>query len=277
MSYDLSDQQRCHLCDGPLIGGVCPSCDRPHRRAIIGTGARLWLHDHGFAGLVAVLALVAGAAIAVFVLRPGGRPAARAEPLAVSSATTTRPLPGDQSPSVFGVAGGDVDEFGLRELRGYAFVVRSADGVTDLLTDYGLIVDAYLQENATVDLQRGTQTYTAQVVMVSPDPHVALLRINGNVEPLPISSLPPASGDPVLLFTATGFRPAAVVPYAGRGAAAHLTFSVEVSNRGGGAPVLDGEGAVVGIAEPTAQFGLAAHGVGFAQSIAAACAALAAC
>jgi S1-C subfamily serine protease len=252
---------------------VCAACDRPHHRAIVPAAERVWLHEHRRLVGAAVLAALLVFLYAVVDSRaPGPAPTARA-PARV--ATLSSPRQDEQPASVFGVVGGAADEFGLRDVRGYAFVVRSTGGTTDLLTDYHLIAAPYLAGERTVDLQRGGDTYSAQIVTVSPDPHVALLRMNGTFEALPTSPRPPAAGDAVTLFSGGAMRHAAVVPYAGRGGAVHLTFSVEVPNGDAGAPVLDGVGAVVGVADPSAPFG--ASGIGFAVPIAAACAAVEDC
>jgi putative serine protease PepD len=170
-----------------------------------------------------------------------------------------------------------MNEFGVRDLRGYAFVISTTAGTSDLLTDYHLIVDNYMQGKDTVDLQHGERTFTAKVIAVSPDPHVALLRIDGAWHPLAISPTSPRAGDTVTVgpFPPDASRQAAVIAYTGPGGATHLTFSVEVPSLGDGTPVLDSSGRVVGIAEPTSQF--RAGGVGFAVPIPSACAAVAAC
>jgi putative serine protease PepD len=178
---------------------------------------------------------------------------------------------------VFGVVGGDPNEFGMRPVLGDAFVIRTTAGTSDLLTDYHLIVNTFMQGQDTVELQQGEETFTAKIVAISPDPHVALLRIQGTFNPLTISLRVPKPGETVTLspMTPGTARSAAVIPYGGPGGSTHLTFSVAVPNFEDGSPVLDSAHRVVGIAEPSSQF--QAHEVGFAGFVAAACAAVASC
>lgn len=179
--------------------------------------------------------------------------------------------------SVFAIVGGPTDEFGTPTTRGYAFVVHSSGGTSDLLADYHLVAERFLAGDETVELRHGDRTVVATIVAVSPDPHVAKLRIAGTHRALLTAPAPPALGSVVTLGASTDGtgRNAMVVEYSGPGAAGHLAFSVEVPNRSGGAPVFDGAGRVVGMAEPTVQFPV--QDMGFATPIAAACAAVATC
>lgn len=186
--------------------------------------------------------------------------------------TVTEPV------STFEVLGGGVDEVGNPARRGYAFVVHSGPRSSDLLTDYHLVVSDYVQGYDKVQLRRGVQTFTAKVVAVSPDPHVALLRIDGTYPSLAISATRPAVGDSVTLGepgSSAVTLTAAVVPHVGPGGRSHLMFSIEVGARDDGDPVLNEAGQVVGIAEPSTPFGDA--GVGYAIPILAACLSVKAC
>jgi hypothetical protein len=178
---------------------------------------------------------------------------------------------------VFGVLGGDPNEFGMRPVLGDAFVIRTTAETSDLLTDYHLILNTFMQRQDTVELQQGEETFTAKIVAVSPDPHVALLRIQGTFKALPISPRVPKPGETVILspMTPGTARSAAVIPYSGLGGSTHLTFSVAVPTVDDGAPVLDSANRVVGIAEPSSQFH--AQAVGFAGFVGTACAAVASC
>jgi hypothetical protein len=200
-----------------------------------------------------------------------------------STVVTTRPEQGSPTAALTTPAGaatsslstfeilGYTDGFGGRERRGYAFVIRSGAGTSFLLTDYHLLVANFMQGYRTVDLRRGDQTFTATIVAVSPDPHVALLRIRGAYPALPISPVrirPGATltvGEP----SSAAAQPAAVLDFTGPGGDKHLAFSVEVSNTDAGKPVLNSADQVVGIAEPTSQHGV--RGVGFAVPIWPAC------
>lgn len=180
--------------------------------------------------------------------------------------------------STFEVLGGGVDEIGNPARRGYAFVVHSGPRSSELLTDYNLVVGDYMQGYDKVQLRHGVQTFTAKVVAVSPDPHVALLRIDGTYPSLAISATRPAVGDSVTLGepgSSAVTLTAAVVPHLGPGGRSHLMFSIEVGARDDGDPVLNKAGQVVGIAEPSTPFGDAT--VGYAIPILAACLSVKAC
>lgn len=195
-----------------------------------------------------------------------------------STAETATPSTAEiPTPSTFQILGDSVNEFGDRSVRGYAFVIRADDDTSLLLTDYHLLLEDSLAARRTVNLRRGEQTFTATIVAVSPDPHVALLRISGTYPALPISSKRPRGGTTVTVEepSSSSAQHAAVLDYSGRGGESHLTFSVEVSDSDDGVPVLNSAGEVVGMAEPTSQF--AAQGVGFAVPIMAACQAVSAC
>lgn len=264
----------CHLCGGPLVAGVCLHCDRPRPRWPVRVVSWVWLtRGRKLAALSFVAASVLAAAVvsagvfgresAVVTARTAGVVTSR------SDAPSTPTEPAISSPSTFEILG-YTDGF-ERVRRGYAFVIRSGEGSSLLLTDYHLVVADYMPGYRTVDLRRGDQTFTATIVAVNPDPHVALLRIRGVYPALPISPLRPRPG-----ATATVGEPgsgiaerAAVLDYSGPGGDNHIAFSVEVSNGDDGKPVLDSADRVIGIAEPTAQHGV--QGVGFAVPIASAC------
>lgn len=168
-----------------------------------------------------------------------------------------------------------MDAFGQRPRRGYAFVIRTGPGTSDLLTDYHLVVQGFMDGDRSVELQHNGQAFAATIVAVSPEPHVALLRMAGTYSAFAMSLTEPAPGDTVVVFGPPTQEHAAVLAYSGPGSTSHLAFSVEVPNVDDGAPVLDSTGKVVGMAEPTSQF--AVSGIGFAVPIVAACRAVGAC
>lgn len=285
MPADLAGDDWCHLCGCPLVNGICPRCDRP-RRTWPGRLGSPWgyLHlRHGRRLAVAALAAV-GLVVAAFGFGWFGNALSAhrsAGTVSSPSQTPTSPAGGPANAlaagSTFAVLGDDMDAFGNRPRRGYAFVIHTGSQTSDLLTDYQLIVASYLQGTGTVDLQRGDQTFTATVVAVSPEPHVALLRVSGLYPSLPISATAPKPGDTVTVGEpASGVaRHAAVVANSGPGGSSHLTFSVEVANPDDGTPVLNSAGQVVGLAEPTSPYHV--QGVGFAIPILSACMAVGAC
>jgi S1-C subfamily serine protease len=179
--------------------------------------------------------------------------------------------------STFWVLGADRDESGGRSRIGYAFVIHAGAESSDLLTDYDLVVGRYLRGERTIDLGHGARTFAATIVAVSPDPHVALLRIGGTFPALPIAIAPPHVGDTVVLGEdATVPAPrATIVVHPTPGRPHHLTFSVAVADLDDGTPVLNLNGRVVGISEPSAPFGT--DDLGFAVPIHAGCLAVQVC
>lgn len=275
MPADTDPGRDCHLCGGPLVAGVCGHCDRPSRRWTARIASSVWLTPgrrlaaSSFAVVATIalvltsVALVSGrSSSTVTTETPDGRSGSASPSAPVEAAAS--------SPSTFEILG-YTDGFGGRERRGYAFVIRSGAGRSVLLTDYNLVVADFMQGYLTVDLRRGDQTFTARIIAVSPDPHVALLRIHGVYPALPISPVRLRPGVTVSVGepSSAAAQPAAVLDVSGSGSAEHLTFSVEVSNHDAGKPVLNSADQVVGIAEPTSQHG--AQGVGFAIPIWPAC------
>lgn len=272
---DVADQDTCHLCGRPLDGLICLSCDRPRGRRMPRGPSRLSFRH----ARVPIAAALAGIALvfAGYERWGSGSESRIRDVTAVAPTSTTRlPVLGSEG-SVFGIVGSDEDEFGVRAIRGYAFVVRASGGTSDLLTDYYMVSERFLNGTDTIELRQGARTVAAKIVLISPDPHVAKLRIDGTYPVLPVATARPLSGDLVTLGLETNgaTRSAEVVSYSGSGGASHLTFSIEVPNVDDGAPILDSAGRVVGIAEPTAHFPVQA--VGFAIPIAQACQAVAAC
>jgi hypothetical protein len=296
MSTDEAGNNWCHLCGRPLVCGVCPHCDRrakswpnPIAAWVRCRPIAAWVRRRPARWSAATAVLLAAIVLAAFGFGwfrtgrsahppTGPVPATSASPTSAPPANPAdRPLATLAAPSTFEVLSDEMDIFGNRARRGYAFVIHTGSQTSDLLTDYYMIAQAYMQGVDTVDLQRGDQTFTARVVAVGSDSHVALLRISGTYPVLPISAATPKSGDTVTVGETTSSTPrrTAVVAYSGADGASHLTFSVEVSNVDDGLPVLDSAGRVVGIAEPTSLYRVG--GVGYAVPILRACQSVGAC
>lgn len=270
---------RCHLCGRELEGRACPHCDRRSEGWTARLGALLRLHDDFWLPVVAVLAVVV--AIAVIVLA-----SLRVRSQVGPATSSPGPAPGTSSAAVdpstpgastFWVLGAGTDASGQRARFGYAFVVRTGADSSDLLTDYDLVVATFVRGDRTVDLGRGERTFTATIVAVSTDPHVALLRIGGRFPALPIATRSPDAGDTVVLGEG-GIVPsprASVVARSAAGHPGHLSFSLAVDGSDDGTPLLNLAGRVVGIAVPSAPFGPA--DVGYAIPIRAGCLAVQAC
>jgi hypothetical protein len=278
MSGETSVGQ-CHLCGRALEGGICPHCDRGRDSWAAHASGLIRLHDGFWLPVLAVLAVTVAIgviAVAFVRVRPqvGSTPIGTADGSSRGGATTKGvPVP---AASTFWVLGAGTEESGDRSRFGYAFVIRTGTETSDLLTDYDLVVGPYVRGDRTVELGLGDQSYTATIVAVSPDPHVALLRIGGRFPALGVSFEPPVPGDTVVLGEDNAVpAPRATVVRSQAGHSHHLAFSVAIDGRDDGIPVLDLSGRVVGIAEPSAPFGT--DHVGFAIPIRAACLAVRAC
>lgn len=283
MSAHLADDGRCHLCGRPMVEGVCRHCDRLAQSWF--NQAASWVR-HPQGRWLGVVALVL-AAIEFALFGPGLpgsshsiRPSTGAvstEPAPPTSSPVTRPTAAFAAPSTFEVLGAEMDIFGNRVRRGYAFVIHSSPQNSYLLTDFYMIAQAYMNGIDTVYLRRRGQEFTAKVIAVGPDCHVALLQISGTYPSLPVSPAIPKAGDTVTLGEATSGtkKQAALVAYSDAAGTSHLTLSLEVSSVDDGLPVLDTAGRVVGIAEPTMLYRVG--GVGFAVPMLQACQAVGAC
>lgn len=271
----------CHWCGRRLDGGLCPHCDRRGDGWLARTEALVRLHDGFWLPALAVLAvaLAIGVIVVAFVrVEPRATGPSGTEPGSPSPTSPSTPVRKDAlGASTFWVLGPDRDETGRRSRLGYAFVIRAGAESSDLLTDYGLVVGRYTRGDRTVDLGHGERTFTATIVAVSPDPHVALLRIGGRFPALPVAATAPGVGDTVVLGEDGGVPAprAVVVSHSLPGRPHHLTFSVALDGGDDGTPVLNLTGRVVGIAEPSAPFGTG--DLGFAVPIRAGCMAVEAC
>lgn len=282
MPAHLAGDDLCHLCGRPLVGGVCPHCDRRTKSWPNPAGSLVGRRPPPWPAAIAVLlAALVLAAFGFGWFRSGRSARSSTGPVPVRSASPTspasQPAAAIRAPSTFEVLGDETDVFGNRPRRGYAFVIHTGSQTSDLLTDYYMIAQDYMQGADTVDLQRGDQAFTAKVVAVGSDCHVALLRISGAYPSLPISATSPKAGDTVTVGEAISgtARRTAVVAYAGAGGNGHLTISAEIPNADDGLPVLNSAGRVVGMAEPTSLYRVG--GVGFAVPILQACQAVGAC
>ncbi|HEX2895705.1 MAG TPA: trypsin-like peptidase domain-containing protein [Marmoricola sp.] len=281
---DQAGTGTCHWCGHPLDRGVCPHCDRPRDTWLARLSARLHLHDDFWLPVLAAFAIVVAiGVIGVMVVRiRSGADSTTAAPgpqvRAGSGATDTASASAAARPgSTFTVLGSSRDESGRRTRVGYAFVIRSGPESSDLLTDYNLVVERYAEGDRTADVANGEESFRATIVAVSPDPHVALLRVGGRFPALPIAPEGTRPGDTVLVGEdgEVAAPRATVVAHIARGRPSHITFTIPVDGRDDGTPVLDLRGRVVGIAEPSAPFGT--DRLGFAIPIMSGCVAVHAC
>lgn len=283
MSADLAGDDWCHLCGRPLISGTCPHCDRP--RSWWPHRAASWVRRRRIGWFAATTVILIGVVFTAF-FGSGwfhGDRSARRSTGAASAKSPSFSAPAGQpdatlaAPSTFEVLGDGMDIFGNRARLGYAFVIHTGSETSDLVTDYYMLSQAYMQGVDTVDLQSGDQIFTAKIIAVGSDCHVALLRISVARPSLPVSAATPRAGDTVTVGETASrtARHTAVMASSGPDSGTHLTFSLQISNDEDGLPVLNSAGQVVGIAEPTSLYRV--DGVGYAVPILQACQAVAAC
>jgi hypothetical protein len=280
VSGDVS-ADRCHWCGRALVGGICPHCDR-RRDGLLARGRGILRgRDDLLMPLLAVLVVAMPIIVIVTFtwLRPeaGSAPSGAARGPSAPTSTAAQVSPPISQASTFVVVGDGTDDSGHQARLGYAFVIRTRTETSDLLTDYDLVVARYSNGERTVDLEQGDRRFTATIIAVSPDPHVALLRIGGRFPALRVAARSPSPGDTVLLGP-EGDVPApraTVVAHTAPGRPSHLTFSRAVGSRDDGMPVLNLAGRVVGIAEPSEPFGT--DRFGFAIPVEAGCLAVQAC
>lgn len=273
----------CHLCGRPMTGGLCPFCDtvasvqrgRPSR-AWEAVAAQMRLHGRLLAVLLALLLLV-GVAV-----RSATGPARDDADVAASSggpaAEQIAAVDGAERPDGASVLtlNATVSEWDLPQGRlGLAFVIRQAETWSDVLTDYYLLADRYLAGERTVTVSDGTRFLTGRVMATDSDRHVARVRVDIPLPALHIAPARPDAGERVIVVGRSGEVISGIVMHVeGARAAGHLAFSAAVPTSLDGAPVLDRDGKVVGIAEPSDE-AMAADGIGFAVPIDAACLAVA--
>jgi len=170
-------------------------------------------------------------------------------------------------PSVFEVETGT----GL----GTAWVVTSANGTSQLVTNYHVISDVWEAGARTVHLRQGDATYTATITKVDSNADLALLTAQAKFPALERETANVAVGDPVLVVGSSlglegtvssglvsGFR-----TEEGRQL---LQFSAPVSPGNSGGPVVDRSGRVIGVTELKIVTS-GAEGLSFAIPIATAC------
>ncbi len=279
MSVD-SGRARCHVCGRLMRGPVCLVCDspsagrsEPHHRP---EWPIVWLRLHRRLLAASLLVLVGLAVVSVLdqhvlasIAGHAASPPTRRAVTRVADAPGSSP----RSPVVaVNVPTSDWDS--PPGPPGFAFAVRVGAGSTTLVTDYHLLVSAYLGGERSVVLALDGRVVSGRIVAVSPEPHVARIVVAATLPVLTVARSRPRPGDLLTVGVPTTPPVAGrVISYAGPGGRAHLVFTADVAARLAGAPVLDSAGQVVGVAEPTDQFP-GAVGIGFAVPIDTACAAV---
>lgn len=268
---------RCHLCGRPMAGVLCAFCDtvasvERGRRSRARDAVAAQLRFHGRLAAVLVALLLVGA-----VLRSWTSPtqdadvaASRERPTAEQS-TPAAGAERSETAAVLTVNASGSEWDAPQGRPGHAFVIRQEGTWSDMLTDYYLLAERYMAGERTVTVSDGTSFLTGRVMATDSDKHVARVRVDSQLPALPIAPLQPEAGERVIILSRSGESiSGVVVPVKGLRAAGHLAFSAVVPSSLDGAPVINADGEVVGIAEPSDE-AMTADGIGFAVPIAAAC------
>ena len=161
---------------------------------------------------------------------------------------------------------------------GSAFVISSAGGRSNLLTDFHVVSDAWNAGQHQVTLrQEGRPQLVGTIAKVDPSADLALILADGVLPALERSSAAPAVGDPIVVVgSPLGLDGTVSTGVVSALRDAFVQFSAPVSPGSSGGPVVDRAGHVLGIARAK-EVGAGAEGLSFATPIAVACATLSAC
>lgn len=165
--------------------------------------------------------------------------------------------------------------------NGSGFVVRSTGGSADLVTNFHVVAETYLNGGRTVDVARNDLTYTGRITDVSESNDLALITVSSRLLTLDIAGHRPAIGDPVLVLGSPlglgGTVTSGIVSaFRTEDGLSYLQFSAPISPGNSGGPVVDERGRVVGVAVAKL-VGQGAEGLGFAIPTSRLCPALRVC
>jgi putative serine protease PepD len=182
------------------------------------------------------------------------------DPAAIISAT---------EPSVFTLVAG--------AYQGSAFVLASGGGRSLLVTNFHVIRSVWTAGVRRVVVRSRGRSFNAAVTTVRPQADLAVLRVTTELPALDPSATAPAIGQPVVsVGSPYGFGGTASVGIVSAMRARFLQFSAPVSPGSSGGPLLDGTGAVVGVAAAKV-IGRGAEGLSFAIPLGTVCRLTAAC
>lgn len=164
---------------------------------------------------------------------------------------------------------------------GSGWVARTNGDGADLVTNFHVISETYVNGGRTVKVKRGALTYTGHISVVSESDDLALISVDESIPRLSVAPERPAIGDPLLVLgsplglggTVTSGIVSAFRKEAG---VTVLQFSAPISPGNSGGPVIDEHGHVVGVAV-SKMVGEGAEGIGFAVPIDRLCAGLKVC
>jgi putative serine protease PepD len=154
--------------------------------------------------------------------------------------------------------------------QGSGFVVRSEGGVSVLVTNHHVVLDAWLR-GGTVQLRRGDLELEGTILRVDEGDDLAVVEVPMELPSLEVSRDRPQVGAPVIAVgaplglestVATGI----VSAFRTEGDIEYLQFSAPVSPGNSGGPVVDMEGRVIGVTTlKVVSFG--AEGLAFAVPV----------
>ena len=164
---------------------------------------------------------------------------------------------------------------------GSGFVVAGTPGRADVVTNFHVVAESYLNGDGTVEVVRGDLTYTGQVTDVSESNDLALITVPNRLPALNIGDRRPAIGAPVLVLGSPlglgGTVTSGIVSaFRTEEGVSYLQFSAPISPGNSGGPVVDERGNVVGVAVAK-MVGQGAEGLGFAIPASRLCTALDVC
>jgi S1-C subfamily serine protease len=172
-------------------------------------------------------------------------------------------------PSVFTLVAG--------AYQGSAFVLTSGGGRSLLVTNFHVIRSVWAAGVRRVVVRSQGHSFNAAVTAIRPEADLAVLRVTTELPALDPSGTPPEVGQPVVsVGSPYGFGGTASVGIVSADRGRFLQFSAPVSPGSSGGPLLDGAGAVVGVAAAKV-IGRGAEGLSFAIPIGTVCRLTAAC
>jgi putative serine protease PepD len=160
---------------------------------------------------------------------------------------------------------------------GTGFVASSADGRSELLTNFHVVASAWTSGDRRVRVIQGSRTYVGTIHRVNQASDLAAVWIPATFPVLRVQRQLPVPGDPVFVIgSPLGLEGTAANGIVSALRQGFIQFSAPVSPGDSGGPVLDGRGAVLGITDAKV-ISPGAEGLSFAIPIDTACRALGSC
>lgn len=164
---------------------------------------------------------------------------------------------------------------------GSGFVVRSTAHRSELITNFHVVAEGYVNGDREVKVRRNNQTLDGTITDASESNDLAVIRIHESFPALRFADEEPSVGDPVMALGSPiglgGTVTSGIVSaFREEQGLKYLQFSAPISPGNSGGPVIDAQGRVVGVAV-LKYVGDAIEGVGFAIPTDRVCVALDVC